>query len=409
MRVVAYAPYPIEGPSTRFRLAQFVEPLGERGVELMIEPFFSPGEYAALYDGTAAGRRAAILFGAWRRRAQALGRVGDADAVLVHRELAPLGSRRLLRALRRSGRPLAYDFDDAVYLRARGGHPALQLMRRPAASVRSLCRAADLVMAGNAHLAAFARRARAGSRVPERSGGSGGAGAADGQVEAFAPERADPAVRVVPTVIDTVRYAPPARRHGRGTDRAEGDDGSGRTVPTIGWIGTHSTLPYLESLLPALARLQRSREVRVLVVCNRPPQARHGARIEFRPWQADAEVDYLHDMSVGVYPLPDDPWTRGKCGFKAIQYMACGVPVVASPVGVLPEILDHGGAGLLATDEAEWCGAIERLLDDDALRDTLARKGRERVVARYSVTAMAERMAELLTRLAAAHAGRRDA
>jgi len=404
MKVVAYAPYPVEAPSTRFRLAQFIEPLAERGVTLLIEPFLTSGEYAGLYDDTRAARRAAILLGAWRRRAEALTRARHADLVIVHREIAPLGSQRLLRTLRRAGRPLVYDFDDAVYLRARGGNPALQRLRRPMASTRALCRAADLVLASNAHLADFARRVRvvAGAQA---GGGAGGGAVGTGSSCTHAP--ADPAVRVLPTVIDTERYAPPVGPEASGTDRPAVDDAPGASAPTIGWIGTHSTLPYLESVLPVLARLERRRDVRILVVCNRPPAALHGARVEYRPWQVDAEVEYLHAMDVGIYPLPDDPWTRGKCGFKAIQYMACGVPVVASPVGVLPEILDRGGAGLLARDEAEWTAALERLLDEDALRARLSRRGRERVVARYSVTSVADDLADTLRRLPSAARGDR--
>jgi glycosyltransferase involved in cell wall biosynthesis len=359
MKVTAFAPYPVTGPSTRFRLAHFVEPLAGFGITLEIVPFLEADEFAGLYGAGGVFAKASLLGSAHRRRSRAVAEGCRADIVLIHREIAPVFDGRFVRAVRRSGRPVVFDFDDAVFLPPRGGNPLLRLIRRPRAVTARLCRMADAVLAGNDYLAKFAAGARGGS-------GEG--------VEHF------------PTVIDTDAYTPRSERP--------------TVPPTLGWIGTHSTVPYLEALFPLLAELQARHGFRLLVVSNLPPRPFPGLDVDFRRWEADAELAYLHEMDIGLYPLPNDSWTRGKCGFKAIQYMSCGIPVVASGVGVLPEILMDGAAGLLAADPAAWAASLERLLaDDSSAAIDLGSSGRARVVDAYSVARAAPRMAELFHRL----------
>ncbi|MBW3534381.1 MAG: glycosyltransferase family 4 protein [Gemmatimonadetes bacterium] len=354
MRVTAFAPYPPEGPSTRFRLTQLAAPLSERGLDLRVLPFVTADLYPLLRRRGAV-RKVSLLVGGLGRRAREIAAVSPDGVALVHRELAPLLNRALLRRLRGTGAPLVFDFDDAVYLPSPGAHPLLGPLRHPEAVTRAFCRAAAAVMAGNEHLAAWAREARGGG----------------------------PGVHVVPTVVDTDRFRPrPA------DERAPGP-------PRVGWVGSHTSLPYLEALDPVLEDLRAHRRFDLVVVANRAPRMR--AEHTFVPWTPEGEVDQVRGLDVGLYPLPDDPWARGKCGFKAIQYMACGVPVVASPVGVLRDLVSPGETGFLADGPGAWKEGVARLLDDAAGRRAMGARGRERVVRSYSLASQVDAVAGILS------------
>lgn len=344
MRVVALAPYPERAPSTRFRLDQFVKPLAALGIRLRVLPFFSPAEYETLYLPASPVRKAGFLLRGLRRRVRQIDMAEKADLVLVHRELAPLLTAPLLARLQRVDRPLVFDFDDSVFFPSKGGNRLLRGVKDPRNSTLELCRCADLVLAGNAYLADFAVDAR----------------------------RSPRGVRIFPTVIDTHRFMALEREPGG--------------VPlTVGWIGTHSTLSYLESLFPALCQLAERISFRLLVVANRRPTSNPGFPMDFLPWSERTEREAMSRMHVGIYPLPEDPWTLGKCGFKAIQYMAGSLPVVASPVGVLKEIVLDGETGVHATTQEEWARALERILKAPETQARFGAAGRERVVSRYSV------------------------
>lgn len=350
--MTAYAPFPATAPSTRYRLAQLAGPLEAVGIELALAPFVPGQAYADLY-ARGVLRKASMLARGLARRLREI-EADDADLALVHRELAPAFNRLLLRRLLRRDRPLVFDFDDAVYLDVPGGHPLLRPLRRPGADTRRLCRAATEVMAGNEHLAEWAREVR-GSR-----------------------ER----VHVVPTVVDTDRFRPAPR------------DAAAGALPIVGWVGTHTSLPYLEALEPMLAQARERRPFRLMVVANRPPRLR--LEHEFVAWTPETEVERVQRLDVGLYPLPDDAWTRGKCGFKAIQYMACGVPVVASPVGMLQDLVTPGETGFLPMDAGAWEEGLIRLLDDEAARRDMGERARERVVRDYSVASQVDRVAGIL-------------
>ncbi len=372
MRVVAFTPYPMAGPSSRIRIFQFVEPMRERGIELEVLPFFDADVYATLYSTATSRAKAAALLGGLRHRRREIDGVGEGEVVIVHRELAPVMGAGLLRRLRARRARLVYNFDDAVHLEAPGRAPLLGSFRRPAERTAELCRHAGAVMAGNDYLADFARGVR---------GGKAAEGAGEGQ---------SAGVHVMPTVLDTDAFRP----------NAGASDPAGGEVPRVGWIGTHSTLPYLTELFPALARLQARTPFRLVVICNRAPEPFTGLDVEFVPWSAEGELEQVLSLDLGLYPLPDDPWTRGKCGFKAIQYMACGVPTIASPVGMLPQLVIHGKTGCLAAGPEVWLDAAEHMLADPQLRGRIGAAGRAHVVANYSVSAVADAFADILRTVA---------
>ncbi len=364
LRVLALTPYPENMPSTRYRLAQLAPALAERGISLTLSPFVSPEEHRRARGGHGAVAAARAVLGAFRRARAVLAGADRYDVVLIQRGIGLLREGRLLARLVDTHVPLVYDFDDAVYLRQQGGRRWVETLRDPEGTTRAFCRAAGVVIAGNEHLATFARAAV----------GPGGAGR----------------VRVLPSVVDTDRFVPGDRRGGEGG------------VPTLGWVGSDSTVSYLEALAPALLELARRVAHRLVVVAGgRRPQL-PGVSYDYVTWRPQTEVSHFQELDVGLYPLDDTPWSRGKCGFKALQYLACGAPCVASPVGVLREIVRPGETGLHATGSEAWVDACARLLSDAAERTRMGERGRALVEERYSVRWAAPRLAAALEEAASA-------
>jgi len=274
------------------------------------------------------------------------------DAVVLQKRLLP---SLWLSLLRRGSRTLVYDFDDLV---GRGRERASRGRSRRFAAV---VRAADLSIAGNAYLAGEARS----------HGGK--------------------SVSVLPTGLEPADY--PLRRHGESA--------------VIGWIGGGGNLGYLEAVFPALKIIARARpDVRLRVVSDRFPEAAD-VPVERRPWLAATEAADLAEMDVGWAPLPDDPWTRGKCGFRILQYMAAGLPVVASPVGVQAELVEEGRTGTLARTEEDWVERTLSLLSDPGRRAELGGEGRRKVERSFASAALAGELARLLRSASAAAGGGR--
>jgi glycosyltransferase involved in cell wall biosynthesis len=192
-------------------------------------------------------------------------------------------------------------------------------------------------------------------------------------------------VELLPTVVDTSRYTVTL------------------TAPsqplTIGWMGSPSTAPYLHFVAPVLQRMIDSYGLRVVAIGANPDQLR-GLAFEVRSWSEELEVDEIHRFDIGIMPLPDEPFERGKCGYKLIQYMACGKPVVASAVGTNTILVRQGINGFLARTELEWLEALEYLVNDPPLRHRMGTSGRMMVEREYSLRATAPRLAGLLRSVA---------
>ncbi len=277
-----------------------------------------------------------------RGRSKLFRDVGGYDIVVLQRRLLQPWD---LAALRRRVRVLGYDFDDAVMFgEGRGRLGGLSRRVKFAAVMRS----ADLVTAGNSYLCEMC------------------------PVD-------DSRKSVVHTPVDTDVYRP--REHGDGPLR-------------VGWVGSASTLEYLEAVLPAIERAAGRTHLELAVMADRFPLRRPFIRrIE---WSEHAEPAEVARFDVGIMPLPDNPWTRGKCGFKLLLYGACGLSSVASPVGMNREIICDGRTGLFASSLAEWEEALVRLALDADLRERMGRAARERVEAVYSSEVVIARWARLL-------------
>ncbi|HYU11716.1 MAG TPA: glycosyltransferase [Stellaceae bacterium] len=281
--------------------------------------------------------RPAWLVGTLAERLPQLAAGWGADVTLLQREM--VSTLPTLEGWTR--RPRLVDIDDSVHL-YRGGWAA-----------RRLARLADLVVVGNSWLA-----------------------------EVWG--RWNPAVEILPTPVDTDHYTvrPPPER------------------PTIGWIGSAGNLRYLAAIAPALEQVvQRFPETRIAVCCDQPPDLPR-LPVHYVPWSTTAEADFLAALSIGVMPLADGPWERGKCSFKMLQYMAAGRPCVASPVGMNQELLREAEIGRAATTIGEWSEALSGLIAERAAAARMGMAGRDLAVTRYSVAGLAPRLAALLRRLA---------
>ena len=282
------------------------------------------------------------------------------DLAVIHREAVPRGNAWVTDRLRRRGVPIAYDLDDAIYLSPRDfvaeGEDSREAMSRgkDPSEVIALMAAADLVIAGNETLAARAREAGARRVV------------------------------VQPTPVDTELFRPAAA-----APPAEGP-------PIVGWIGSPTATYCLRAIASALAAAARAAPFRLLVVGASSPVDVPGVEVIHRDWSLDREAADYASLAVGLYPLPDNPWTRGKCGYKALLYQSCAVPCLASPVGVNAEIVQDGVTGFHAADGAAWTDRLVALLRDPALRARMGAAGRRLVEERWSLRVLAPKMVSAL-------------
>ncbi|HEV7222443.1 MAG TPA: glycosyltransferase family 4 protein [Pirellulales bacterium] len=288
------------------------------------------------------------------RRVRQLRRAGRADAVILQRKLLPFWQ---LRILRKSAKTLIYDFDDAVFHRD-SYHPKGIRSWRRLAHFWATIYAADAVLAGNRSL-----RDQAACYVPSDR------------------------VRLFPTCVDPHRYR--AAIHRRRAGEAK-----------LIWIGQRSTLPSLTQAEPQLAAAAAAVGGLELRVVSDAFPTLSGIAVAPRPWSAATEAAELADADIGVSWLPDDAWSLGKCGLKALQFMAAGLPVVANAVGVHRQMVIHGETGFLANSADEWAQAVARLADDPALRARFGAAGRGLVEERYSVASQSAELLDLLNRSA---------
>lgn len=348
LSVAAHSAYPLTAPGPRVRIAEFVEPLRAHDVELRFQPALTPEEYAVVSSSTSPFQKARTLARASVRLSRSR---EQADVTVLHRLgfLTPIPGVEPPKALG------IYDFDDALYLGSIGSsHRYASSLKNEAGRWRAMVRRARTVIAGNSHLAGMARR-----ETSRR-------------------------VEVVPSCVNPDAYE--IRRHVEGP------------LITVGWIGSRSTSAYLAQVLPAMERLNRDRmRARFLVI---------GGQLEFeaswlevRPWQLASLSDDLAEIDIGVMPMPDSEWARGKCGYKLLQYFAAGIPAVASPVGIAPKLLGKD-RGLSAKTTEEWVLRIRELADDVEARKQIGSNGRRLVEAEYSHRRWAPEIAALLSELA---------
>jgi glycosyltransferase involved in cell wall biosynthesis len=344
-------------PGQRFRLEQWAPRVAaNHGIEMDLEAFESPRLTELLYQPGHRPEKAAWVLYDFARRLKHVVASRRYDAVIVFREIALIGPAIYERALKLAGIPMFFDFDDAIWQhsvqisKANGVFSKLHFYGKTA----TICRLSRGVLAGNEYLASYARKQ-------------------------------NDNVFVIPTSIELDRYPVQPEL----TD-------PGRATPfVVAWSGSLHTLQHFEYAREALERLAQKRPLVVKVICNRPPERPiAGAENVFVPWSEAGEAEAVGSAHVGIMPLPDDPFTRGKCGLKALQFMATGRPVVVSPVGMNTDLIQSGENGVLATTTDEWLDALERLAAAGDVRRRMGTAGRKTIEDRYSAEVVSKRFAD---------------
>lgn len=345
MKILYFSKASDIGPSSRYRIFQYLPYLRSRELDVVVKPLFGP-TYFWLLTWRAAWPQfiAKAIYALLRffKRAGDLLAMGRVDLIVIEGQLFPYCPATVEQLLVKLNRKLVVELDDAIYL-TRFHHRKMS----------ALLRVSSAAIVGNRVLANYVGR--------------------------FASR-----VSIVPTVVDTDRFRPAAQL---GSSQAR--DGVLRIV----WVGLASNFPYLGLLIPVIRELQRTERVQFRVISSRPPVF-PGVSLDFRLWSLEGEVADLQGGHIGVMPLPDTEWTRGKCGLKLLQYMALGLPAVASPIGVNQEIISDGENGFLASTQEEWHATLFRLCRDAELRARIGQAARKTVESEYSLSIWGPRLAD---------------
>lgn len=353
MNILLLSRYTRMGASSRLRTMQYLSTLTREGLSVQVFPFFDDAYLQALYSGQ---QTRGSIIGYMVRRIKQLRMRPTPDLIWMEYEALPWIPWLIERVILPRGVPIVSDYDDAVFHRydkhRRGAVRAL-LGRK----IGRVMAASDLVMAGNPYLADHAQRAGANR------------------------------VETIPTVVDLKAY---------GVGPARKSD----STPRVGWIGIPQNWKAFAQPIHIVVDPLLKQKLALFRAVGAGMQAKTEGTLEILPWTEDTEVSLIQSMDIGIMPLPDTPWARGKCGYKLIQYMACGLPVVASPVGVNSEIVEHGVNGFLAETDDEWRAAIATLLTDADLRRRMGDAGRKKVEEQYSLQVWGPRVAQLLRSVA---------
>ncbi len=343
-KILFIVPYPTgKAPSQRFRFEQYYNFLTESGFEFKTEAFLSDTAWQYLYQPGHYLKKVSAVLQGFLKRLLLLFAVHRYDFIFIHREATPVGlpwfEWFVAKVIRKK---IIYDFDDAIWLSNTSSENKVVSWIKFHRKTAFICRWAYKVSVGNSYLGDYARQFNS-------------------------------SVVFNPTTIDTDHhYSILKHKENR------------RLV--IGWTGSHSTLKYLDAVVPVLKKLETDYDFETLVIADKNP---HLALKDFHfvKWKKDSEIQDLNRIDIGIMPLSDNQWTRGKCGFKALQYMALGIPCVVSGVGANLDIVSDRNNGMIANSSEEWKSALVTLLNDEALRKRLGNAGKVTLEQGYSVRA----------------------
>ncbi len=357
MRVLAVVPSIYDtSPGQRFRIEQWEPILAAGGVELAYAPFETAELKAVLHTGGNVLAKVGAVTKNMRLRSRDLDSVADYDLVYLFREAAILGAPWFERKIAKAGVPIVFDLDDAIFVSYKSpSNGYLSYLKFPGKTAE-ICSLAAHIMPGNEYLADYC------SKHNEN-------------------------LTIIPTTIDTDKYTV--------VERSEPE-----TV-TIGWSGSFSTVQHLDTIRDVLQELAKTENFRLRVI-GTPNYKIPGVDTEAMQWRSSTELDDLREIDIGLMPLPDEDWSRGKCGLKALQYMALGIPTICSPVGVNSTIIKDGENGYLADGTAEWVEKLKLMLHSPELRQKIGMAGRKTVEDEYSAKVIAPKVLEIFRSVATA-------
>jgi glycosyltransferase involved in cell wall biosynthesis len=344
MKILFVVPYPLgKAPSQRFRFEQYLSFILEEDWTYTIVPFLDDKTWRILYQpGHMVSKVLGILKG-FLMRFFLLFSVPAYDFVFIHREATPIGPPWfewiVSKVLRKK---IIYDFDDAIWIPNTSETNKVVAGLKWHHKVGSVCKWAYKVSCGNGYLQDFARQY-------------------------------NNMVVVNPTTIDTLHH------HNQVKDQF-----TNKVV--IGWTGTHSTMKYLDAVVPVLQQLEQKYSFEFRVISNQRPEFKLNSLL-YKPWVKETEIADLLTFNIGLMPLEDDLWAKGKCAFKALQYMALGIPPVVSPVGMNTEVVADGINGYICSTEEEWFLNLEKVILDPEHRIKLGRAARKKIEEDYAVVA----------------------
>jgi glycosyltransferase involved in cell wall biosynthesis len=342
-------------PGQRFRIEQFIPYLQKNNWEIHYSNilsakddsvFYAPGHYLGKFI---------IMLKSFLHRLKDVKNAKHYDAVFIYREAFMLGTAWLEKQICRKNPNVIFDFDDSIWLNDTSfGNQNLRWLKNPA-KTEKISSYANCVTVGNKYLSEYAKQFNSN-------------------------------VAIIPTVVDTQYHKPIEKPK--------------NPQICIGWTGTETTLKHFETIIPVLKTLFDifGNKIWFKIIVNFPYK-RDDIPLEVVQWAYENEIKELSDFDIGLMPLPDNEWTRGKCGFKGLQYMALEIPCIMSPVGVNRDIIEHGINGYLAETDEEWLKYISQLINSLELRKQIGREGRKRVIEAYSRQAIAPVFANLLEKL----------
>lgn len=355
-------------PGQRFRFEQYLRALAEAGFSYDISPLIpTPKDDEIFYQSGNYLGKLRIMLNSLRIRMRDCLRIRQYDIVFLYREAHFTRLTLFERFFKLVGVKMIVDFDDAIWLpTVSEGNKALAWLKN-ARKIDKIIAWSDLVITGNSYLADYARKL-------------------------------NPNVVVVPTTLDTEFFYPENPRFAQARTMKKDK------AVVIGWTGSFSTIEHFQYGIPALAAIKEKYGDRVRFKLIGDSRYRNEALgIQGVAWHPDTELEELGEIDIGIMPLPDNEWTRGKCGFKGLTYMSLAIPAVLSPVGVNKDIIRDGENGFLAASTEEWIEKLSLLIEDEALRKKIGEAGRQTVREFYSLHSQKERYIQLFKNLIGAN------
>jgi glycosyltransferase involved in cell wall biosynthesis len=334
-------------PSQRFRFEQFLPFLDKAGIKYRVSSLLNEQDDATYYSKGNYLKKASVIYRSFLKRKEDIAHSSEYDVLFIQREAFLIGPPYFERLIKKAGKKLIFDFDDAIWLPNVSEVNKKFSWAKFASKTSEIISLSNGIIAGNQYLADYALQY-------------------------------NPNVHIIPTTIDTTYHLP--KIVSKLPDRV-----------CIGWTGSHTTLQYLELIIPVLKKIKQLFNNKVYFkIIGDAHYTHHELAIKGVKWNLDTEIDDLSEIDIGIMPLPNNQWTLGKCGFKGLQYMALEIPPVVSPVGVNTEIIEEGVNGFLASNEKEWIEKISLLIEDAELRKKIGKAARKTVEERFSVNSHRE-------------------